>query len=155
MRAGPGSAGLAAHLGVLVEPGPVALRRDLDDHVLLAEQRLAAEPRLRADVERHVEAVLLGVLLGRARVLALEAPHVAGGAGAVAAAGAADPRLRVDALGGVQDRGAGLRLDRDLAAPAVGVDVADLRHGSAAPALPLAAEHLFDLGDPLAAHRGG
>src|SRR5688500_7830220 len=110
---------------MLVQPGLVALRGDLHDDVLVAELRLATEPRLRADVEGHVEAIVLGVVDLAQRVAALGHPDVTGGAGAVAATGAADPRLRIDALGRVQDRGAALRLDLDLGALAVGVDEPD------------------------------
>src|SRR5262245_33100842 len=78
MARGARLAGLAPHLGVLVEPGLQALRRDLDDDVLVAEQRLAAQPRLRAHIEGQVEPVALRVVHLGQRVAALQHPHVTG-----------------------------------------------------------------------------
>src|SRR5215470_20316917 len=80
---------LLALLGVLVEPRPQALLGDLDDDVLVAEPGLAAEPRLRADIERLVhDVVLLVGDLGQ-RVEPGVDPDVTGRAREVSAAGVA------------------------------------------------------------------
>src|SRR5206468_9258635 len=102
--------------------------RDVDRHVLVGHDRLAAQARLRFQAPGAVEQVFFGLVHLAERFEALAHDHVAGGAGAAHLARVLDVHTIVEQR--LADRGAALGLDGHALGAIFGVrQDGDLRHG--------------------------